>query len=150
MQNKKSFTFYFSEEKLTDTDVRDLIKVLEGDQASVMVYKLPYVPPFENDPKFIKKFQYRSAYKPFCDETCKKKIVAVNLTDWLGHEDEENLEVFTKFIHDYHSFFDYQYFFMAEKTNEKEIKGLYFLMSEYMGRGQIIENKWKDGKDELH
>lgn len=147
MPKNRKFTFYFSEGKMSDSVVRDLLTEKEGEEASVSVYKFSYTPPYEKDVQFIKKFQYRSAYKPFRDETQKRKIMVINVTDWIGHEREEKLEIFAMFLHDYHSFYEYEYAFMAEKTTREEIQDLCENMSEYLGRAHVVRMKYRDDKE---
>ena len=141
--------FWVSERKLNDSEIRKLVHEAKGEALPVMVYKFSYTPPYEKDAGFIRKFQYRSAYKPFSDDTQKKKTAVINMTEWLDYEKEERLEIFTKFLHDYHAFFDFEYVFLVENTNKHETRDLYKRVSECFGRGQIRENGNRDDKEAI-
>ena len=147
MEKVGKFIFLFSNGKLNDLELKDLVHMMEGKEIPTMIYKFLYSPPYENNSDFIRKFQYRSAYKPFQDETQKRKIAVINMTEWIGHEQEEKLEVFIKFLHEYRSYFDFEYVLVAEKTNERAVRDLYDKVSEFWGKGYIIEDKRKEGKE---
>lgn len=147
MKKVNKYTFLVSEGKLNDLEIKDLVHVMEGNGTPVMIYKFLYTPPYEKNSNFIKKFQYRSAYKPFQDEAQKRKIAAINMTEWIGHEQEEKLELFIKFLHEYCSYFDFEYVLFAEKSNEYVVRDLYNKVSEFWGKGFLIEDKRREGKE---
>ena len=41
------------------------------------------------------------------------KYAAIDLSEWEGHETEEYLEIFMKFIHDYTGYFNFKYIFIT-------------------------------------
>ena len=147
MKGIENFAFIVSEGRLSDSELRDYVYVMEGKVVPVMIYKFAYVPPYERNSNFIKNFQYRSTYKPFQDETQKKKITVINISEWIGHENEEKLEIFVKFLHDNVSFFDLEYVFVAEKANKHDVHDLFETVSQYLGKGKLVDEKVIEGKE---
>lgn len=135
MLNRSSFTFYLTGRKDNDAAVIRAI----GDH-NYIVFDLPYTAPYQEF-RSIKEFQYDSRYRPFKDEARKKKIAIINLAEWVGHEEEEYLEIFVKFLHDYRAFFHYDYVFTVGDAKKDEIKKLYILMAQYLYDGKIIEDR---------
>ena len=149
MKKENGFAFIVSERSLSDSDVRRYWEETNGDGMEMLVYKFSYSPPYEKNSMFLKKFQYRSAYRPFRDDTKKRKIAAINMTEWIGHEQEEKLEIFTKFLHDYRSFFDFEYVFVVENIDRQGARDMFCSVSKYLGRGRIFEDKKREEKEAI-
>ena len=69
-------------------------------EAKCVLYQLQYVPPYE---KFegICKLGEKTKYHPFADPIQKEATAVIDLSEWIGHEQEAYLETFCKFLHDY-------------------------------------------------
>lgn len=147
MKKLHTYTFLVTEQKLNDLEIKEFVCAMEEKETPIMIYKFLYTPPYETNSDFIKKFQYRGSYKPFQDDTQKRKIAVINMTEWIGHEQEEKLELFAKFLHDYQSYFDFEYVLVAERADKHTIRDLYEKISEFWGKGYVVEDKRKEGKE---
>lgn len=136
------FTFYQTEKRVNDAVISDAIENLEERDLPKMFFRAPYVPPY-SESSLVKTFQRRSAYRPFHDEARRQKIAVIYLSEWIGHEKEEHLEKFIKFLYDYHAFFHFTYYFVAERTTKEEARDMYKLLTEYLGEGRTAKYKKK-------
>lgn len=107
-----------------------------GEQPCVF-YKLSYTPPYK---EFlgIRQFQLEGRYRPFEDRTQEFKYAAIDLSEWEGHETEEYLELFMKFVHDYTDYFDFKYIFVTGCTEQKHIKSIFQLANRYLEDGEVL------------
>jgi len=109
-----------------DKEIFDYI----ADKESLCITKLSYVLPYENFYE-LKAFQLRTnarAFKP------RYTYVAIDLSEWLEHEEDEYFEISLKFFHDCS---DFNYiFFIRENYSTKEIESMYRKVSKYM-KGSI-------------
>lgn len=103
-------------------------------------YRLPYTSPYQ---EFygIKQFQLEAKYKPFEDSTDSLKYAAIDLSEWEGHEEEEYLDIFMKFVHDYTGYFDFKYIFLTGCTEKEHIKSLSRRLHRYLGEGEVLMDK---------
>ncbi len=135
MRKEKSFTFLVTGVKNNDYAVKKLV----GLNDSYMFYKLAYTPPYQNF-SGIREFQVKSRFRPFEDATKQKKYAVVDLAEWIGHEREEYLEVFMKFLHDYSDYFRFEYIFTVGSADRNQIKELLLLASTYLEDAQVLED----------
>lgn len=115
------------------------IKRFAGEKA-YMCYRLPYTPPYK-DFEGIKQFQLEAKYRPFEDGTEAFKYAGVDVSEWVGHEKEEYLELFMKFIHDYTGFFHFKFIFVSSCTEQSHIKGIFQLANRYLQDGEVLLDK---------
>lgn len=103
-------------------------------------YRLPYTSPYK---EFcgIKQFQLEAKYRPFEDSTDAFKYAAIDLSEWEGHETEEYLEIFMKFIHDYTGYFNFKYIFITGCIEKGHIKNLSHLLHRFLGVGEVLMDK---------
>lgn len=137
----KDFTFILTGMKDNDTVVENYVRSHGFKEAKCVQYKLEYTPPYQN---FIgvSYFERITQYRPFTDPIQKKAVAIIDLSEWIGHENEEYLEIFCKFLHDYDwSFYQYEYVFTAGDADRMKIKELYGLISEYLCEGNIVEDR---------
>ena len=80
-------------------------------------------------------------YRPFEDSTDAFKYAAIDLSEWEGHETEEYLEIFMKFIHDYTGYFNFKYIFITGCIEKGHIKNLSHLLHRYLGVGEVLMDK---------
>lgn len=130
MNKTKSFTLLITGVSDNEPTVKRLIG---GDD--FISYKLQYAPPYANFDG-IKEFQIESRYKPFEHSNKAFKYAAIDVSEWVGHEQEEYIECFFKFLHDYDGFFDFKYIFTIGKS--KDWKSIYLLAAKYLEEGEVI------------
>lgn len=129
MSGRNSYTFYLTGRNDTDAAVIRII----GEHPYLM-FCLPYTAPYEEFHS-IKEFQRESRYRPFCEEDERKKIAVIDLQGWAGHEQEEYLEIFIKFLHDRQSFFHYEYVFKVRESDRTGLGKLDRLMRQFLRGG---------------
>lgn len=130
MKKTKSFVLMVTGVADNEPTVKRLIG---GDD--FISYKLQYVPPYA-DFDGIKAFQIESRYKPFEHSNKAFKYAAIDVSEWVGHEQEEYIQCFFKFLHDYDGFFDFKYIFTIGKL--KDWKSMYLLAGKYLEKGEVI------------
>lgn len=137
---EKSFTLYVS--GAADNDIA-VMNYLSGQKeyrdVPCAVFKLDYTAPYQ-DFTAIREFQCAMRYRPFADKAWRRKVAIVDLSEWVGHEKEDYLEIFCKFLHDFRSFFRLEYVFTAGTADRDAAQGLYRLISEYLCAGRLVED----------
>ena len=137
---EKSFILYLS--GAADNDVA-IMNYLAGQKeyrdAPCAVFKLDYTDPYQ-DFTAIREFQCAMRYRPFADKAWRRKVAIVDLSEWIGHEKEDFLEIFCKFLHDFRSFFRLEYVFTVGAADRDAVQGLYRLISEYLCAGRLVED----------
>lgn len=136
-----SFVFYLSDAKEDDISVLYFLqnhKILKQDTV-FRKFRLEYTPPYQEFSS-LRRFQRVLRYRPFMDSASRKMIMLVDLSEWIGHEEEEYLEVFLRFLHDYRSFFQPRYVFSAGVVQKEEVYKLYRLISGYLPGGEMMED----------
>lgn len=137
---EKSFILYLS--GAADNDVA-IMNYLTGQKeyrdAPCAVFKLDYTAPYQ-DFTAIREFQCAMRYRPFADKAWRRKVAIVDLSEWIGHEKEDFLEIFCKFLHDFRSFFWLEYVFTVGAADRDAVQGLYRLISEYLCEGRLVED----------
>ncbi len=135
MGKEKSFTFLVTGVRSNDYAVKKLI----GEDSSQLFYKLPYMPPYQAF-SGIREFQVKARFRPFEDSTKQHKYAVVDLSEWIGHEKEEYLEIFMKFLHDYSDYFKFEYIFTVGSAKRSQIKDMLILASTYLEEAHIHED----------
>lgn len=140
-RKENTFTFFLTGKKDNDVAVESYVRKRGYDESKCVHYKLEYTPPYQNFTG-ITYFERLSQYRPFTDSIKKKAVAIVDLSEWVGHEKEEYLEIFCKFLHDYDwCFYRYEYVFTVGEANREKAKELYELVSEYLCEGRIVEDR---------
>lgn len=138
---EKTFTFYLTGRKDNDTAVENYVRTHGYNDLKCVFFKLEYTPPYK-DFRAIADFMAITQYHPFRDPSFKKAAAVIDLSEWIGHENEENLEIFLKFLHDYDwSFYRYEYVFTVGDADKSKIKAIYAVVDEYLCKGHIYEDK---------
>jgi len=135
--NKNDFVLLVT--GVTNND--EAVKCFLGGNAQVVSFKMRYTPPYDKF-KELKSFQLKTKYRPFKP---RYEYVAVDVSEWVGHEEEEYFETAMKFFHD-HS--DVKYIFTVGSNSREAIQELYIKASMYM-RGSITEDRTLIRSDEL-
>lgn len=147
---EKTFTFFLTGKEDNDTAAESYVRNHGYDGAKCVLYKLEYTPPYEKKFTGIAYFEEMTRYRPFCDPIQKSAVAIIDLSEWIGHEKEQYLETFYKFLHDYDwSFYRYEYVFTAGKADKIQIRELYILADEYLGEGEIEEDRTMISEKEM-
>lgn len=133
MLKERPYVIFLSGKKDNDAEVGRLLGT-----TPYLFFDLPYTAPYQSF-EGIREFQRESRYHPFLDENIRKMAAVINLSEWLGHEDEMYLEIFVKYLYDCECFFQYEYVFTVEKAGRDEVQKLWKLMKEYLGEGRLLE-----------
>ena len=139
---EKNFIFYLPGAKVSDADVRRFLKKEAGygDGESIF-FKLGYTPPYQ---KFfsIREFQCEMRYRPFEESNKKMAAAVIDLTEWIGHEDEEYLEIFFQYLHDFDcTFHSYEFVFTVSDADREQTRELLLLAAEYLGQYRVEEDR---------
>ncbi len=70
--------------------------VAEG--AEITPYCFKYIMPYDTFPNLRRSYECQIGYIPFGPE---KRCVTIDLTEWIGHESEEYLDIFLKYLADH-------------------------------------------------
>lgn len=135
-----------------DTGVRDneaIIRSLISKNKEIRGFKLRYTPPYE-DFKEIKKFQEMAVYQAFETNNREGVIIAVDLEEWYEHQNDEYLEIFFRFLHDYEPEIKVNslVFSMGDK-DQKQAAGILNLAYSYLGEGNVLDYKLMSDKEKL-
>lgn len=140
-RKENAFTFFLTGKKDNDAAVENYVRNNGYDEAKRVHYKLEYIPPYQNFTG-IAHFERLTQYRAFSDSVQKRAVAIIDLSEWIGHEKEEYLEIFCKFLHDYDwSFYRYEYVFTVGEANRDKTMELYALVSEYLCEGKMIEDR---------
>lgn len=101
----------------------------------VVHHKLFYVPPY-NDFKELKALQVKLRESDY--GMGRKVCCAIDISEWIGHEDDEYFIITLKYLHDHRSGIDY--IFTVGESGENDVRKLFFKLSCYM-RGMIFTDK---------
>lgn len=137
MDKKISYTFYGLGKNESDRNLIQMMEEREQESSFLRFFHLTYTSPFQPF-EGIKQFQKMAAYRPFVDGLRKRKVVAVNLEEWIGHEQESYLDIFLRFLYDFESFFIFEYIFLTRDVQERELEPLKTLVKQYFGE----EKRW--------
>lgn len=141
-RRERTFTFFLTGVEDNDAAILKFLRnKKEYKDAKCVFYKLEYTVPYK-DYNGIRDFERVTRYRPFVDPTRKTAVAAIDLSDWIGHEREEYLEIFFKFLHDYDwSFYNYKYVFTVAGADKMKMRDLYKLASQYLYDGKIEEDR---------
>lgn len=113
-----------------------------GDEKDIVFFTLEYKLPHQRF-SGIREFQKSIRFQPFVNSTKSDKYVVVDLSQWTecNRWEEEYLEIFLKFLHDFGdgSIFDYHYIILVGDKGINDIKGIYGLLAQYLYGGCINE-----------
>ncbi len=112
-----------------------------ADSGKVLDYSLVYTPPYE---AFAGIRELQLAVRrmgPFPPET-----LVIDLTEWVGHEEEEYFEVTAMFLHDHRSLWNYA--FLAREHSMEDCAMLYFTLRSFL-EGRMIEDRTFADRDSL-
>ncbi|MBE6765354.1 MAG: hypothetical protein IJP10_05415 [Clostridia bacterium] len=105
-------------------------------------YKSRYTPPFE---RFCELRNLQLLVKDL-DDINADNTIAVDLSEWIGHESDEYLTVMLKFLHDQRD--HWKYIFTVGDHRREEVTKLYIKLKTYLA-GHIIEDTTFTNEDGL-
>ena len=120
---------------ITCTKNNDNIVKSVFDGRDVLFCKLNYIPPCD-ELTLIKKIQLCSKERNLF--SMDKPVISLDISEWIGHENEEYLHIILKYLHDKSSKWDYA--FTVSDYEEKEAWEIYLILRQYM-IGNIYETK---------
>lgn len=129
-RNNKDFVLLITGTSDNDNAVRVIIPP----EQELISCKLEYVPPYEEF-KGIRKLQE----KLFASQYVKGRTVScsVDISEWIGHEDEEYFILVLKYLHDHRSRINCV--FTVGKHTENEARYIYFRLRCYL-RGSVTSD----------
>jgi|GEM_PF-1359438 len=127
--NSENFTLLIS--GIADND--RFVKRLTGSDHPIY-YKSRYTPPFE---QFTELRSLILLVKDL-DDINADNVVAIDLSEWVGHEQEEYFTVMLKFLHDQRD--HWKYIFTVGSCSRREVTKLYIKMKSYL-TGHIVEDR---------
>ena len=91
-----------------------------GSEKDITFFTLEYKPPHQRF-SGLKEFQKSMRFLPFVNHTQTDKYVAIDLSEWVecNRWNEEYLEIFLKFLHDFgdESIFGYHYIILLTRIS---------------------------------
>lgn len=131
----KSFTFLITGVRDNDCAVYNY-----AENGHIVFFKLPYTPPYAEF-QGIRGFQTAVRFRPFEHTTKYENSIAVNLSEWTEHADEEYLEIFMKYLHDFRDGGFYkQFFFTIGDKARTQAEPLFRLATKYLSEGSFHED----------
>ena len=146
MKENRRFTILLTGEK--DNDEFAVWMAKKENYENYMLFTLPYTQPYENF-NGIRELQTAGRFRAFWDDTCRKKIAVIDISEWIGHEEEEYFVIFAKFLCDFpkQSFFDFEYIFTVSDAGREEAKYLYRTLSRYLDGGRFVKISRRETQD---
>lgn len=121
-----------------DKIILDYIHEKYGKEMSWSFYSLAYSLPYEENWEGIKNYEKICRYHPFTDES-KEKAIIIDLKEWIPKSrlQEDFINIFLMYLHDQQSYFDLRYVFTVGGYDEKEVRELIILLSQYFEKGCV-------------
>lgn len=105
---------------------------------NTLLFTFHYTPPYERFEQ-LKQLQLEARSKnPFNRDY----YFAIDITEWLGHEDEEYFDIICKYLTDMAKHI--RYIFMVSNRNEKTIKMMHIKLRTYMNGTYRTDERWAD------
>lgn len=119
---------------------RDFLARTRKDIPTVLPFKLCYTPPYQ---RFlgIQSYQIQLQYRPFLSTPRKAAAVILDLSEWVGHEQEDYLRYFLEYLHDAEGFYEPEFVVTMGCSAKEDIRKLYCLVSRYLGTGAVVEDR---------
>jgi len=112
-----------------------------ADGGRILEFTLPYAPPYE-DFRGIRELQLAvrrmGAFPP--------EALALDLTEWVGHEDEEWFEIAAMYLHDHRHLWNYV--FLVRERDAGDCAALFFTLRAFLV-GELCEDRTFADKAEL-
>lgn len=107
---------------------------------TVIPFKLLYTPPYQGF-HGIRNYQLQTRYRPFRSHPRKEAVVILDLSEWLGHEQDDYLLYFLKYLHDAEGFYEPEFVVTTGCAAKEDVRKLYCLVSRYLGTGAVAEDR---------
>lgn len=137
---EKDFTILLTGTEDSTALARAYLEQTRENLETVIAFKLPYTLPF-NRFTGIRQFQLLTKYRPFLSEPRTAAVVILDLSEWIGHEEEEYLRIFFCYLHDHRGFFKPEYILTLGRATKQEAQKIFCLASEYLRTGMMVEDR---------
>ena len=105
--------------------------------------KISYTQPYE-DFKAIKQIQYAVRQHDIFERA--STVIAIDITDYLGYENEEYFTILTKYLYDMSM--QWRYIFVIKHVMNNEVNKMFIKLRFFLAGSLVINNHW-DNKTEL-
>ena len=113
---------------------------LAGDNDAV-IFKLGYTPPYEKFEE-LKRLQLKT--KDIDLFSIGKSYIIMDISEWVGHENEEYFVITMKFLHDHA--YKWQYIFTVDNYGMSKVKSMLNMLSRHL-KGEVIEQYTDKSKE---
>ncbi len=110
-----------------------IVKKLTGRQKPIY-YKTRYTPPYEN----FEELRRLLLRVKSVDEVNAENTIAVDISEWEGHENEEYFTVMLKYFHDQCD--HWAYIFTVGNLSAERASGLYLMLKSYLKGGIVYDH----------
>lgn len=105
----------------------------------ILFFKLRYVPPYEDLKKMLSELQIKERKKNTFGDNI---TLALDITEWVGKEDDEYFSVIVKFLSDMSS--RWNYIFTVNMTRTECIHPMFRFLRQYMQGDEIKDSVWEN------
>lgn len=105
----------------------------------ILFFKLRYVPPYEDLKKMLSELQIKERKKNTFGDNI---TLALDITEWVGKEDDEYFSVIVKFLSDMSS--RWNYIFTVNMTRAECIHPMFRFLRQYMQGDEIKDSVWEN------
>lgn len=105
----------------------------------ILFFKLHYVPPYEDLKKMLSELQIKERKKNTFGDNI---TLALDVTEWVGKEDDEYFSVIVKFLTDMSS--RWNYIFTVNMTRAECIHPMFCFLRQYMQGDELKDSVWKN------
>lgn len=103
--------------------------------------KLSYCPPYEAFTG-LKKIQLAVRRKDIFER--KQITLSIDISEWIGHEDEEYFTSFLRFLYDHRN--GWKYIFVVNCERTVDVRDVYLAVRYYLRGRLVMDNKWHDAE----
>lgn len=114
------------------------IPIYSMTKRDILFFKLRYVPPYEDLKKMLAELQIKERKKNTFGDNI---TLALDITEWVGKEDDEYFSVIVKFLSDMSS--RWNYIFTVNMTRTECIHPMFRFLRQYMQGDELKDSIWK-------
>lgn len=106
---------------------------------NLLFFKLRYIPPYEDLKKLLSELQIKERKKNTFGDNI---TLALDITEWVGKEDDEYFSVIVKFLSDMSS--RWNYIFTVNMTRAECVHPMFCFLRQYMQGDEVKDSVWKN------
>ncbi len=123
-------------------DDRFIFDHVGGWGAKPLIYKVCYVPPYEN-PGMIRDIQLAARRH---DVFCRSRICMVlDITEYVGHENDEYFVALVRFLYDHRDRWFFE--FVVRHSLDRDVRKMYSLIRSYMKGTVVVDGRWENHEE---